>query len=278
MDKMNSIETNKLCAKIGDFELKDIDLQIPEGSIVGLIGRNGAGKTTLFKTLHGSYIKTSGDLKLSGLNYIDNEKEIRTNVAVVYDFFNGNPYAKVKWLRKIYVQSHPNFDLKLFDELIKRFNIDLKKRVSSLSLGMQKKLMLILAISVHPTTLLLDEPLIGIDPIDKQEFINIIQSYMENEKHSIIWSSHQIDDVQKIADYIAFMNEGEIVLFEDKETLLDKYKMITLAENDRNSVILINPKSTPFGVQGLVRTKDLGKVAGKHNQASLEQIFVHLCA
>ncbi|AIO18836.1 ABC transporter ATP-binding protein YtrB [Candidatus Izimaplasma bacterium HR1] len=275
---MNSIETNKLCAKIGDFELKDIDLQIPEGSIVGLIGRNGAGKTTLFKTLHGSYIKTSGDLKLSGLNYIDNEKEIRTNVAVVYDFFNGNPYAKVKWLRKIYVQSHPNFDLKLFDELIKRFNIDLKKRVSSLSLGMQKKLMLILAISVHPTTLLLDEPLIGIDPIDKQEFINIIQSYMENEKHSIIWSSHQIDDVQKIADYIAFMNEGEIVLFEDKETLLDKYKMITLAENDRNSVILINPKSTPFGVQGLVRTKDLGKVAGKHNQASLEQIFVHLCA
>ncbi len=275
---MNSIETNKLCAKIGDFELKDIDLQIPEGSIVGLIGRNGAGKTTLFKTLHGSYIKTSGDLKLSGLNYIDNEKEIRTNVAVVYDFFNGNPYAKVKLLRKIYVQSHPNFDLKLFDELIKRFNIDLKKRVSSLSLGMQKKLMLILAISVHPTTLLLDEPLIGIDPIDKQEFINIIQSYMENEKHSIIWSSHQIDDVQKIADYIAFMNEGEIVLFEDKETLLDKYKMITLAENDANSVILINPKSTPFGVQGLVRTKDLGKVAGKHNQASLEQIFVYLCA
>jgi ABC-2 type transport system ATP-binding protein len=278
MDKMNSIETNKLCAKIGDFELKDIDLLIPEGSIVGLIGRNGAGKTTLFKTLHGSHIKTSGDLKLSGLNYIDNEKEIRTNIAVVYDFFNSNPYVKVKLLRKIYVQNHPNFDLKLFDELIRRFNIDLKKRVSSLSLGMQKKLMLILAISVHPTTLLLDEPLIGIDPIDKQEFINIIQSYMENEKNSIIWSSHQIDDVQKIADYIAFINEGKIVLFEDKETLLDKYKMITLAENDANSVILINPKSTPFGVQGLVRTKDLGKVAGKHNQASLEQIFVYLCA
>lgn len=275
---MNSIETNKLCARIGDFELKDIHLQIPEGSIVGLIGRNGAGKTTLFKTLHGSHIKTSGDIKISGLNYIDNEKEIRTNTAVVYDFFNGNPYAKVKLLRKIYIQSHPNFDSKFFDELIQRFSIDLKKRVSNLSLGMQKKLMLILTISVHPTTLLLDEPLIGIDPIDKQEFINIIQSYMENEKHSIIWSSHQIDDVQKIADYIAFMNEGKIVLFEDKETLLDKYKMITLDENDANSVMLINPKNTPFGVQGLVRTKDLGKVAGKHNHASLEQIFVHLCA
>lgn len=275
---MNSIETIKLCAKIGDFELKGISLEIPEGSIVGLIGRNGAGKTTLFKTLHGSHIKTSGDIKISGLNYLNNEKEIRTNMAVVYDFFNGNPYVKVKFLRKIYNQSHPNFDLKLFDELIQRFNIDLKKKVSSLSFGMQKKLMLILAISVHPTTLLLDEPLLGIDPIDKQEFINIIQSYMENEKHSIIWSSHQIDDVQKIADYIAFMNEGKIVLFEDKETLLDKYKMITLSENDENHSILINPKSTPFGVQGLVCTKDLGKVAGKHHQASLEQIFVHLCA
>ena len=186
--------------------------------------------------------------------------------------------VKVKLLRKIYIQNHPNFDQKLFDELINQFKIDLKKRINSLSLGMQKKLMLILAISVHPTILLLDEPLIGIDPIDKQEFINIFESYMGNEKHSIIWSSHQIDDVQKIADYIAFMNEGEIVLFEDKETLLDKYKMITISENDENNSILINPKSTQFGVQGLVRTKDLGKVAGKHSQASLEQIFVHLCA
>ena len=275
---MNSIETKRLCAKIGDFELKEINLEVPEGSIVGLIGRNGAGKTTLFKTLHGSHIKTSGSINISGFNYSSNEKEIRANMAVVYDFFNGNIYAKVKLLRKIYIQSHPKFDLNLFDELTQRFNIDLKKRVSSLSLGMQKNLMVILAISVHPTILLLDEPLIGIDPIDKQEFINIIQSYMENEKHSIIWSSHQIDDVQKIADYIAFINEGKIVLFEDKETLLDKYKMITLTETDEKNNVLINPKTTTFGVQGLIRTKDIGKATGEHNQASLEQIFVHLCA
>jgi ABC-2 type transport system ATP-binding protein len=274
---MNSIVTKNLHAEIGDFELQDINLSIPEGSIIGLIGRNGAGKTTLFKTLNGTYLKTSGEIKIAGMDYADSEKEIRMSMAVVYDVFTGNPYARVKFLRKIYMQSHPMFDVVLFDELIDKFGIDVKKRVVNLSFGMQKKLMLILALSVHPTILLLDEPLIGIDPIDKNEFIKLIQAYMENDKHSIILSSHQVDDLQKIADYIMFINNGKIVLFENKETLLEQYKIVIFDKEDERKKLLINPTINSLGIQGLIQTNDLKDLQVNTKPASLEQIFVHLC-
>lgn len=275
---MNSIVTKNLCARIGNFELKNINMSIPKGAIVGLIGKNGAGKTTLFKTLNATYLKTSGEMKIEDMDYMNSEKDIRMTLAVVYDVFSGNPYAKVKLLKKIYKQSHPKFDIDLFEELINRFGIDYKKRVVNLSLGMQKKLMLILALSVHPTILLLDEPLIGIDPIDKQEFIKLIQAFMEDENHSIILSSHQVDDLQKIADYIMFINEGEIILFEEKETLIEKYRFVTLEKNDEREKLLIHPISNSLGVQGLIHTSDLSNFQEKTKTASIEQIFVHLCA
>ena len=276
-NNMNSIEIKGMWAKVGDFELRDINLSIPKGSIIGLIGKNGAGKTTLFKTLNGTYLKTSGDMEINGLEYSDSEKDIRLNMAVVYDVVNYNPYAKVKLLKKIYMQSHPKFDAEYFDQLIDRFNIDSKKRLIRLSLGMQKKLMLILALSVHPTTLLLDEPLIGIDPIDKQDLIKLIQQYMEDENHTIILSSHQVEDIQKIADYVVFINDGEIVLFEDKEKLLESYKIIRVNGNDKNNELLIKPVSDSIGTFGLINTENASKINGTIQSASLEQIFVHLC-
>jgi ABC-2 type transport system ATP-binding protein len=265
-------------AKIGDFELKDLNLNIPRGSIVGLVGRNGAGKTTLFKSLNGTYLKTSGDMIIDGKDFVNAEKEIRMNLAVVYDVINCNPYAKVKLLQKIYKQSHPKFDNDLFESLIKRFNIEPKKRVIKLSLGMQKKLMLILALAVHPTILLLDEPLIGIDPFDKTEFIKLIQEYMEDENNTVILSSHQVDDIQKIADYVIFLNDGKIVLFEEKDVLLDSYKFVTLEPNDNNSHILINPSTSSVGVKGLIKTEDVNKLSSTTQPATLEQIFINLCS
>lgn len=274
---MNSIELTGMNAKVGDFELLDINLSIPKGSIVGLIGKNGAGKTTLFKTLNGTYLKTSGEMRINGLQYSDSEKDIRTNIAVVYDVLNYNPYAKVKLIKKIYMQSHPKFDPEYFDYLITRFGIDAKKRLVKLSLGMQKKLMLILALSVHPNILLLDEPLIGIDPIDKQDLIKLIQQYMEDEDHTIILSSHQVEDIQKIADYVVFINDGEIVLFEDKETLMDSYKVVRSNDVNQDSELFINPVSDSMGMYGLIQTENVSKVNGIIQSATLEQIFVHLC-
>jgi ABC-2 type transport system ATP-binding protein len=274
---MNSIEVRNMNAKVGDFTLNDINLSIPKGSITGLIGKNGAGKTTLFKTLNGTYLKTSGDILINGLNFSDSEKEIRNNLAIVYDVINYNPYAKVKLLKKIYKQNHPKFDSEYFDFLIDRFGIDVKKRLVNLSLGMQKKLMLILALSVRPTILLLDEPLIGIDPIDKQDLIKLIQQYMEDENNTIILSSHQVEDIQKIADYVIFLNDGQIMLFEDKEILLDSFRIVYSSDIAENSDLYINPVLDSMGISGLIRTENVSKINGITQQASLEQIFIHLC-
>ncbi len=274
---MNSIEIRNMNAKVGDFTLNDINLSIPKGSITGLVGKNGAGKTTLFKTLNGTYLKTSGDILINSLKFSDSEKEIRTNLAIVYDEINYNPYAKVKLLKKIYRQNHPKFDSEYFDLLIDRFGIDVKKRLVSLSLGMQKKLMVILALSVRPTILLLDEPLIGIDPIDKQDLIKLIQQYMEDENNTIILSSHQVEDIQKIADYIIFLNDGQIMLFEDKEILLDSFRIVHTSDIDYNNDLYINPVLDSMGISGLIRTEDVSKIKGITQKASLEQIFIHLC-
>lgn len=274
---MNSIEVRNMKAKVGDFTLNDINLSIPKGSITGLIGKNGAGKTTLFKTLNGTYLKTSGDVLINGLKFSDSEKKIRTDLAIVYDVINYNPYAKVKLLKKIYKQNHPKFDSEYFDLLIERFGIDVKKRLVSLSLGMQKKLMLILALSVRPTTLLLDEPLIGIDPIDKQDLLKLIQQYMEDENNTIILSSHQVEDIQKIADYVIFLNDGQVMLFEDKETLLDSYRIVRSSDVDQNSDLYINPALDSMGISGLIRTENVSKIKGITQPATLEQIFIHLC-
>ncbi len=275
---MNSIELKNVYAEIGDFKLKSINLLIPKGVIVGVIGKNGAGKTTLFKTINGTHLKKSGEIIIEGYKFTSNEESIRATMAIVYDFFNVNPFVKGKLLRKIYVQSHPKFDKELFDKLVMKFNIDLNKRIGKLSFGMQKKLMMIFAISVNPTILLLDEPLIGIDPIDKQEFIKIIQTYMENENNTIIISSHQVEDIEKIADLIVFLDEGKITLFEEKETLLDSYRYVRLNKEDSNINYIINPIENSHGLQGIVHEKNSDSFKNLSQRASLEQIFVHLCA
>ena len=274
---MNSIELKSVFSEIGDFKLENMSFQIPKGVIVGLIGKNGAGKTTLFKTINGTHLKKSGEIIIAGYKHSSNEESIRTTMAIVYDFFNVNPFTKGKLLKKIYIQSHPKFDKELFDELVIKFNIDLSKRIGKLSFGMQKKLMMIFAISVHPTILLLDEPLIGIDPIDKQEFIKIIQSYMEDEDNTIIISSHQVEDIEKIADLIIFLDEGKITLFEEKEVLLDSYRYVRLSKEDSNIKLIINPIENSYGLQGIVHTTNLDSIKDLSQRASLEQIFVHLC-
>ena len=275
---MSGIELRNMNAQIGDFKLKDINLEVPKGTILGLIGKNGAGKTTLFKTINGTYLKTSGEMKIYGYGYKNNEKDIRNILAIVYDFFNANPYAKGKLLRKIYIQSHPSFDEKNFDILATQFKLDLNKRISSLSLGMQKKLMMIFALSTNPKVLLLDEPLIGVDPIDKQVLVRLIQSYMEDDENTIILSSHHVEDIEKIADYIAFIDDGKIILFEDKESLLEKYLYVKVEDDNQNSKYLINPIKNSFGKEGIMKIEDAEKLNINSQRASLEQIFVHLCS
>ncbi|MGE4321115.1 MAG: ATP-binding cassette domain-containing protein [Acholeplasmataceae bacterium] len=274
---MNSIEMDHVYSNIGNFELKDINLNIPKGNIIGVVGKNGAGKTTLFKTINGSYIQTSGKLSIHQMSYQNYEKQIKEILSVVYDTFNVNPYAKIKMIKKTYQKIHPHFNVDIFDTLTDKYHIDLNKRIKSFSFGEIRKFMLILALSTQPKILLLDEPFIGIDPIDKKEFIDLLQTYMENEDHTMMISSHQVEDIEKIADYILFINQGEIILFEDKETLLDKYVNVKMAYSDENQKYLINPIKNSLGIEGLIETHQAKALGLEYQRTNIEQIFINLC-
>lgn len=275
---MNSIELTKVYAQLDHFELSDITLAIPKGAIVGLVGRNGAGKTTLIKTFMGARFVSQGGIKIHGLTYKEDEKAIREQIAVVYDVFNVNPLTKGKRLLKVYKSAHPKFDEEVFNHIQNTFDLAMQTPISKLSLGMQKKLMIAFALAVKPKVLLLDEPTIGIDPIDKAEVIRMMQTYMENEENTLILSSHYIEDVERISDYICFIDQGKIVLFEDKETLLSSYVYVQCDKTHKAIEAMISPKLNAFGVEGIMKKSDADHYGIASSRATLEQLFVHLCA
>jgi ABC-2 type transport system ATP-binding protein len=273
---MNGISTTHLDARIGTFKLEDITMTVPKGTVMGLLGRNGAGKTTLFKTINGTELKTKGMLEVFGKTYEKDEKGVRTVLSVVYDTVNVNPYTKGKRLLKYMKRWHASFDEAFFDDMTHMFSIDLNKRISALSLGAQKKLMLALALARRPKVLLLDEPLIGIDPIDKRKMTELIQTYMEDENNTVMISSHQVDDLEKIADAITIIDHGKILVSKDKETLLETYVKVTLDPLDPSIEDMIGGTDMRFGKVGIMRLEDAMKHGHKTERATLEDIFIHL--
>jgi ABC-2 type transport system ATP-binding protein len=271
---MYSIELKNVFARIETFKLKDINLSIPRGSIVGLLGKNGAGKTTLFKTLMGTHLKYDGHMFINGFTYESNEKEIRESIAIVHDTMNVNPFTKGKRLYKYNKMMYPDFDDQYFLSLCDELNIPLDKKMNKMSLGMQKKLSIAIALSLKPNILLLDEPFIGIDPIDKQKLMKHIQAFMEDENRTILISSHYVEDVEKISDYIAIIDNGEIKLFQDKDTILDEFAYVKLNDDQESRQHIMYSKHTSFGVEGLMKKEQAINNNIPHHRPTLEEIFI----
>lgn len=273
---MYGIELINVEALVGDFKLKNINLALPKGSIIGLLGENGAGKTTLFNTLLGTHLKTSGDMYLNGLTYQSNEREIRESLAIVHDTMNINPFTKGKKLYKYNKMMYQNFDDEYFKSLCEEFQIPLNKRMSNMSLGAQKKLSLAIVLAIKPKILLLDEPFIGIDPIDKQRMIKHIQNLMEDEERTIFLSSHYVEDIEKISDYIAIISHGEIKLFNEKDEILDQYVMVLQGDDPAYKNHVLFSKESRFGLQGLMKKETALKYDIIYQRPTLEEIFIFM--
>lgn len=271
---MYSIELKNICARIETFELKNINLSIPRGSIIGLLGKNGAGKTTLFKTLMGTHLKYDGHMYINGFTYESNEKEIRESIAIVHDTMNVNPFTKGKRLYKYNKMMYPNFDDQYFLSLSDELNIPLDKKMNKMSLGMQKKLSIAIALSLKPNILLLDEPFIGIDPIDKQKLMKHVQAFMEDENRTVLISSHYVEDIEKISDYIAIIDNGEIKVFQDKDAILDEYVYVKLNKDQDSGQHIMYSKHTSFGIEGLMIKEQAINDNIQHHRPTLEEIFI----
>ena len=231
-----TIKVKNLNKKYEGFELKNISFEIPEGSIVGLIGENGAGKTTTIKSIL-NIIKSEGEIQVFGKNIKQNEKEIKSKLGVVLDDSFLSEYLTPKNINSMMKNFYNTWDKKLFENYIKIFKLPENKMIKDFSSGMKMKLKIATAISHKPQILILDEPTSGLDPIVRNEILDIFRQFIaEDEKRSILISTHITTDLEHISDYIMFIKNGEITLNLPTSEILENYGIIKCDEKDFSKI------------------------------------------
>ena len=225
----NIIEIKILNKTYPSFKLDNINLIIPKGSIVGLVGQNGAGKTTLIKLLLEIIHKDSGEIRIFNNDKIS---EVKKDIGVVLDESFFPEILKINDIKTIMKNIYPNWDNDLFEQYLKRFKLTNNQPLKELSKGMRKKLEIITALSHHPRLLILDEPTSGLDPIVRNEILDIFREFIENGENSILFSSHITSDLENIADYIIFINEGKIVFDKTTDEIISNYGIIKCSAAD----------------------------------------------
>ncbi len=228
----NAIEVRKLCKNYKGFQLKDVDIILPKGMIMGFIGENGAGKTTTIKAMLNIIHTDGGEVKIFGMNVKENEKKIKEDIGVVLDDSFLSEYFNVIDVNQFMKHMYNNWDEELYFKYVDRFQLDKKKKVKEYSSGMKMKLKIAVALSHHPKLLILDEPTSGLDPVARNEILDIFQDFIQDEEHSIFVSSHITSDLEHIADYITFINDGKIVFTETRDKLLETYGIVKCSEED----------------------------------------------
>ena len=273
----NGLEIKDLTVDLGGFKLDNINLEIKKGAITGLIGKNGAGKTSLIKTIMRQYNDSCGKILYNGKSFAENEVEILSKIACVFDAPHFNTFIKPKKLVKIYQSFYPSFDLQKYNALMEKFNLPPDRRITKYSLGMQRKYCLILALCQGADILILDEPTSGIDPYDRGEVVSLIQEFMLDESKTVLFSTHITEDLDKIADYIVMMDEGKVTLNEDKETLAERYRIVQTDElTEEMEKCAIGVKKGMFGYTFITTDKSLSGDNIKSKIPTLEELFVHL--
>lgn len=214
--------------------IKNINLELKQGSIFGLIGANGAGKTTLIKTLCGIYAPDTGHVRLHDKD-VYNDSDIRQNIAYVPDNITFYNNFTVKDMKDFYKNIYRNWDEDRYKTLREVFTFDEKKRIKHLSKGMKTQLLLLIALSCKPEVILMDEPTSGLDPFIRKEVLNLIVQDVSSRSTSVLISTHNVSELEQICDTVGFIDKGELKLQQDMDNLKTAYKKIQIAFKDEMS-------------------------------------------
>lgn len=280
MTVQNAIEIRGLTKQFADFKLNNIDLTLPSGSIMGLIGENGAGKTTTIKLILNQLHRDSGQISVLGMDNLKQEQKIKRDIGVVLPdgfFFESFTPAQIA---AVMSGIYPTWDNSHYSALLSRFSVSEKKPLKECSTGMKAKIRLAAAMAHRPKLLILDEPTSGLDPVMRAEMLDLFQEFIQDEEHSILVSSHITGDLEKIADYITFIHKGSVILSDEKDRITESYGILRCGGSDLAKLPkedLVSAIWGDFSCQALVRNRRNFAQKYPHllvESASLEDIML----
>ena len=278
----NILEIKNLNKSYKDFTLDNLTFNVERGSIMGFIGPNGSGKSTTIKLIMNLIKKNSGDINIFGLDNIKHNKEIKQKIGFVYDENYFYEELNIIEMKNILRPFYKSWNDTLFEKYIKEFELPKKNKIKNLSKGMKMKFSLALALCHNAELIIMDEPTSGLDPVFRSELIDILYNVIQDENVSIFFSTHITTDLEKIADYITFINKGKLVFSRTKDEIIENYGMVKgskeLLDNDiRREFVSI--KENSFGFEALtkdiIKAREIFKGRGIIEKASLEDIMVY---
>lgn len=254
-----AVRLTNLCKTYPDFSLNDISLEIPMGSIMGLIGENGSGKSTTIKTMLDVVKRDSGGVEILGMDLEEREQDIKAEIGVVFGDSQFHDFLTAVQISNIMGKVYKNWDRELFSSYLSRFSLPEKKKVKAYSRGMTMKLAIAAALSHHPKLLILDEATSGLDPVARDEMLDLFFDFIEDGEHAVLIASHITSDLDKVADYITMIHNGSLLFSEEKDALLEDLGVLRCGEETfagLSGIRTVGIRKNPYGIEALIHGRD----------------------
>lgn len=276
---MNAIEIKGLTKRYRDFALEGLDLTLPMGCVLGLVGANGAGKSTTIRLIMDALERDGGTVEVLG---VDNQsrdfRRVKEEIGVVLDETCVPEFITARQMGKIMAGTYRNWDQETYEKWLDRFQLPEKKKFKEYSRGMTMKLGIAAALSHNARLLLLDEATSGLDPMVREELLEVFADFASREDHAVLISSHIVSDLEKICDYVAFLERGRLTLCEEKDVLLDRFGVLKCGREDLKRVdpaALHGVRLGQYGAEALVE-RDKAPRDLVVDRATLEDIILRL--
>jgi ABC-2 type transport system ATP-binding protein len=222
----NILSLRGVTKRFSAFTLKDVSFDLPEGFVMGLVGKNGAGKTTIIKAILNMISLNGGSIEVFGQDHLASEREIKARIGVVMDYTFFVEDWTLDAVERAVAPFYPSWDAETYRKLLKKFSLNPKSKVGNLSRGMKMKLATAAALSHGADLLIFDEPTAGLDPVARDELLEILRDYMSSGNRGVLFSTHITSDLEKIADYITFIDDGKILASQPMDDFLGKYFIV----------------------------------------------------
>lgn len=275
---MNAIEIKDLCKTYPGFSLDHVNLTLPCGCIMGLVGENGAGKSTTIRLILDMIARDSGTITLLGKDNRENIRLLKEDIGVVLDEVGIPACLNPKQVGKIMANTFRNWEQAVYDSLLEKLAVPPEKPFKDFSKGMKMKLGIAIALSHRPKLLILDEATSGLDPVVRDEVLDLFSEFTREESHAVLISSHIVSDLEKICDYIAFLHKGRLLLCEEKDALKEKYGILRCSREELSALppeAVIGRKETAYGVEAIA-ARDAVPAGLSLSPIDIEELFIFM--